>query len=190
MAIAVSGSSRTLSRTRSVMTEASSDTAVLAPCPSAITLSERRLRSSRNAATCADRSSAATSALTRAAVDSTEAVFNSAMVCSCLVECRFNEMKTGKVPQPGIFCRSRHLEKRACIRMHKGCSNAFESAHLAFRKSIPNFRAGAVARACARPASFSCDKPSFPRSFVLWNDECLPFWANDNARFAFPCSIF
>lgn len=103
-ASATSGSSRTLSRSRSVITEASSVTADFAPCPSATTLSVSRERSLRRAATCADRSSAAISALTRAAVDSAEAVFNSAMVCSCFMGCRFNEMAARKVPSQPIFC--------------------------------------------------------------------------------------
>ena len=103
-ASAMSGSSRTLSRSRSVISEASSLTTDFAPCPSARTLSVSLERSSRSAATCADRSSAAISALTRAAVDSAEAVFNSAMVCSCFLGCRFNEMTAGKVPPEPIFC--------------------------------------------------------------------------------------
>jgi len=114
-ASAMSGSSRTLSRSCSVINDASSVTADFAPCPSATTLSVSRERSLRRAATCADRSSAAISALTRAAVDSAEAVFNSAMVCSCCMGCRFNEMAARKVPPQPIFCwpQGRHAATAA-----------------------------------------------------------------------------
>jgi hypothetical protein len=70
--------------------------------------------------------------LTRAAVDSAEAVFSSAMVCSCLMECRFNDMKAGKVPQSGIFCLPRKPREGVCGPCKLFVRQAFISAQLCF----------------------------------------------------------